>query len=71
MKYDPANGHMCFSRALMELKRGQRVKRLGWTDLQEISLTDGLLAARLDTTEVFPWFPVQADLLAEDWVQLV
>ena len=71
MKYDPANGQMCFSNALKELKRGQRVARLGWAEPQELRVEDGVLVTRLATDEEFPWFPVQADLLAEDWVQLV
>lgn len=71
MKYDPSTGRMCFSHALKELKRGQRVSRLGWTEPQAVRVKDGVLMTQLATDEEFPWFPVQADLLAEDWVQLV
>lgn len=72
MKYDPVSGELCFSIALRELKRGQRFTRVAWQEAQSVSLLDGVLTMHLnDDGEFFPWFPVQADLLAEDWIQLV
>lgn len=71
MKYDPTTGELCFSTALVELKRGQRVTRSHWSVAHPVSLTDGVLMIRLSDEEFFPWFPTQADLLAEDWIQLV
>lgn len=71
MKYDPETGLLCFSTALVELKRGQCVTRSDWPVAHPVSLTDGVLMIRLSDEEIFPWFPTQADLLAEDWIQLV
>lgn len=71
MKYDPVSGELCFSIALRELKRGQHFTRVAWQEAQSVSLLDGVLTVRLNDDESFPWFPVQADLLAEDWIQLV
>lgn len=71
MKYDPETGELCFAKALDEIKRGQRVTRAGWSQAQEVSLLNGDLMVRLNDEELFPWFPTQADLLAEDWIQLV
>lgn len=70
MKYDPVTGHLCFAKAIDELKRGQRFTRVAWQEAQAVSLLAGVLTVHLND-ERFPWFPVQADLLAEDWIQLV
>lgn len=71
MKYDPTTGELCFAVALDELKRGQCVTRTSWSVAHPVSLTEGALMIRLSDEEFFPWFPTQADLLAEDWIQLV
>lgn len=71
MKYDPKTGVLCFSLALRELKRNQRMTRLGWSNPHVwVQYLDGVLMQHLPPDELFPWFPVQADLMAEDWVQL-
>lgn len=70
MKYDPTTGLLCFSLALRELKRGQRVARMCWAGQQSVAFIEGALLVFLPDNERFPWFPTQADVLAEDWVQL-
>jgi len=71
---------MPFSNALVHLKEGWRVGRLGWngkgmwialqtpTDLSKMTLP--YIYMRTATDDLVPWLASQTDILAEDWVLL-
>ncbi len=73
VKYDPATGEMCFSNALIEIKRGNRVARKEWVNLW-LYQYDGqiLVGDSLRPRErKVPWSPWTDEILAEDWVTVV
>lgn len=39
--YDAQTGHMDFSLALREMRKGKKVRRAGWLDSQGLTLQDG------------------------------
>lgn len=87
MSYDPDTGTVDFGGALSELKRGQRMARLGWNgkglwiELQRpdahSKMTLPYLFLNYPTDSVntpgarVPWLASQTDLLAEDWFNVL
>ncbi len=69
--YDAATGQMCFSNALLCLKRGRSVARANWVVDSHIKLLDGALVARQGTQPLREYTLTHEDLVAEDWLELI
>lgn len=69
---------MTFSDALVEIKQGERFKRIGWngknmyiqiqrpTDLSKMTLPYIYMCTQ--GGDLVPWLASQTDLLADDWM---
>lgn len=81
MKYDPVSGCVDFPLALDQIKRGERMTRLGWNGrgmyiaLQRpdgnSKMSQPYLYMKTAMGEFVPWAASQADLLSEDWVNVL
>lgn len=81
MKYDPVSGCVDFGLALDQLTRGERMTRLGWNGKGMYIALQGpdgnskmsLPYIYMKTTkgDLIPWVASQADILADDWVNVV
>lgn len=62
---------MDFESALQALKSGAQVYRLGWHSDKCITLNEDALymggKSEIPVDFVRPWFPSNADMLADDW----
>ena len=67
--YNASTGEIDFGMALDVMKRGQRVKRRGWTDAF-IRIKDKGFFIHKDGQDV-AWVPEWDDLLALDWSEIV
>lgn len=67
-----------FSVALLQLKLGKRISRVGWNGVDQwvelqtpdehSKMTLPYFYLRTVRSELVPWVPSQTDLLAEDWI---
>lgn len=79
--YDPSTGTVDFGIAITELKRGQRMARLGWSGkgmwvaLQQPTklskMTAPYLYMKTADNDLVPWLASQTDLLATDWINVI
>lgn len=69
-KYDAATGLMDFSLALTSLKRGGRVARAIWPTGTFLQVINGTIRF-VRNGEQLHYVAPQADLMADDWEELV
>jgi hypothetical protein len=81
MAYDPTTGAVDFGLAITELKRGERMTRLGWSGrgmwiaLQEPTklskMTRPYIFMKTVDGDLVPWVASQTDILATDWINFI
>lgn len=79
--YDPATGAVDFGKAIGELRRGERMTRMGWNGkgmwiaLQrptEMSkMTRPYIYMHTTDGHLVPWTASQTDILAADWINVI
>lgn len=69
--YNAATGEMCFSNALLSLKRGNRIARKSWGGRCYLTI-EGNLIRSVYSIEIRQPFNINSqDLLALDWVEVI
>jgi hypothetical protein len=86
MSYDAITGTMGFEDAIVSLKKGGKVQRLGWNgkgmwlslvsgwmDTETFDGVERLPFIQMKTADgnLVPWLASQTDMLAEDWQEAV
>lgn len=71
LHYDAATGHMCFSNALLCMKKNERVARASWGDRAHVSIDGDRMVMTHTSGLAMPFYASPQEMLALDWVQLV